>query len=112
MINVLSTSLNVPDIEEISVSGRLTEESNYIQLLVKYSDLTSAQKTVYTNGISVLSSKNYTRTSNTEVNLNIDRMTSVVIEEGIDDIDFQALTTTNKNKLNALFSLFTELIGQ
>ena len=109
MINVLSNSLNVPDIEEISVSGRLTEESNYIQLLVKYSDLTSAQKTVYTNGVSVLSSKNYTIISNTEVNLNIDRMTSVVIEEGTDTFDFETLSVGDQDALRALSLLFAEL---
>lgn len=109
MILGFSNTVTVPDIEELSVSGKLTAESTYIQLYVKYSDLTPAQKTVYTNGLAVISGKYFTEVSNTEAELSIDRMTSVVLEEGTNSVDFESLTATKKNKLNALFSLFSEL---
>lgn len=109
MITGISTNIASPNIETLSVSGRLTPESNYIQILVVKSDLSEDQQAIYTNGVNLVSGKFITKIINTTAELNIDRMTSVVIEEGINDIDFQALTTTKKNKLNALFSLFSEL---
>ena len=107
MVKIASNSVSVENIEVMS--GIIINENIPITFRITYSNLTPAQKTVYTNGLSVMSGKYFTEISNTEVELYIDRMTSTVLEEGTNSINFESLTATKKNKLNALFSLFSEL---
>lgn len=109
MISGFSNTVPVPDIEELSVSGKLTAESTYIQLYVKYSDLTAEQKIVYSNAVSLVSGKYFTNILNTPAELIIDRMTSEVLGEGTDNFDFNTMSDSDKDKLRSLSLLFYEL---
>ena len=112
MITGISTNIASPNIETLSVSGRLTPESNYIQILVVKSDLSEDQQAIYTNGVNLVSGKFITKIINTTAELNIDRMTSDSVEEGTDTFDFETMSVADQDALRALLGLFIELIGQ
>jgi methionine synthase I (cobalamin-dependent) len=107
MIRIISNSVSVENIEEIAVLGNYEDGNTNLHII--YSDLTPAQKTVYTNGLSVVSGKYFVEVSNTEIELSIDRMTSEVLEEGTDIFDFETMSDIDKDKLRALSMLFSEL---
>ena len=110
MITGISTNIPSPNIETLSVSGRLTPESEYIQILVVKSDLSEDQQTIYTNGVGLVTGKFITKIINTTADLNIDRMTSDIVEEGEDIFDFQNMSAEDQNALIALSGLFIELL--
>jgi len=109
MITGISTNIASPNIETLSVSGRVTPESNYIQILVVKSDLSEDQQAIYTNGVGLVTCKFITKIINTTAELNIDRMTSDIVEEGEDEFDFETMSDIDKDKLRALSMLFSEL---
>ena len=111
MINTFSTKIETPNTECIVVSGKVTPESNYIQILVIKSDLNEWQQAIYTNGVNLVSGKFITKIINTTAELNIDRMTSDSVEEGEDVFDFQTMSSEGQDALRDLSGLLIELIG-
>tara|TARA_R110000868_G_scaffold144281_2_gene363172 strand:+ start:336 stop:668 length:333 start_codon:yes stop_codon:yes gene_type:complete len=109
MITGISTNIPSPNIETLSVSGKPAPESSYIQLLVTKADLTTEQQLVYDTGVAVVAGKIITKIINTTAELNIDRMTSDIVEEGEDVFDFETLSEVDKDKLRNLLALFIEL---
>ena len=111
MITGISTNITSPNIETLSVSGRLTPDSEYIQILVVKSDLSEEQQAIYTNGVNSVAGKIITKIINTTAELNIDRMTSDSVEEGEDVFDFQTMSSEGQDALRDLSGLLIELIG-
>jgi hypothetical protein len=109
MIQVYTLASTIPDLEEISVAGKLTSESDYIQLYIRKSDLTEEQQVIYTEGIGLFSGKYFIVINNIVSELVIDRVTSETTIEGEDIFDFETLSEIDKNKLNNLLAFFIEL---
>lgn len=109
MIKGSSSQATLPNIEEISVAGKPTPESEYMQLYVRKSDLTEEQQATYTEGIGLVSGKYFTTINNTTSELVVDRVTSETTTEGEDVFDFETLSEVDKDKLRNLLALFIEL---
>lgn len=109
MITGYSFTATTPDIEEMSVTGELSPEHTNAQIYIRRSDLTVEQQTIYNNAVNIVSGKFRTLITNTTSNLAIDRATSEVLAEGVDNFDFETMSVADQDALRALLGLFIEL---
>lgn len=108
MINANSTTSDLPNLETMYVVGQATPEI-FISVSVFRDELTIEQQAVYDDAISVVADYNYNQIINTIAELDISRITSIVLTEGTDIQDFDAMSLVDQDKLRALLALLIEL---
>jgi hypothetical protein len=110
MIKGLSTQSTEPNIEVMFVFGNhLGEDGINLSVHIYYNELTPEQQAVYDDALNLVDDKYVNIINNTTSNLTINRVTSTVLTEGEDVLDFESLSETDKDKLRALLALFVEL---
>jgi len=108
MINVNSTTSDIPNLETIYVAGKATPEI-FISVSVFREELTVEQQAVYDAAVAVIAANNYNQITNTIAELDISRVTSLVLTEGTAVQDFDAMILADQDSLRALLALLIEL---
>ena len=108
MINATSTTSDLPNLETMYVVGQATPEI-FISLSVFRDELTVEQQDVYDTAIAVAAANNYNQITNTVAELEISRITSLVLTEGTVVQDFATMDVADQDKLRDLLALFIEL---
>lgn len=108
MIRSIASSTDLPNFEQLSVTGNATPEL-VVSCVVVRADLSVEEQLTYDEAIAVFSPDIYTEIINTEAELSIDRITSEVLVEDTENVDFEALSEIDKEKLRALLGLFISL---
>jgi hypothetical protein len=108
MIKSIASSTDLAGFEQMSVTGNATPEL-VISCLVVREDLSAADQITYDEAIALFSPDIYTEITNTIANLSISRITSQVLVEDTEDVDFDLLTEVDKDKLRALLAIFVTL---
>lgn len=106
MIRGTSITTDQPNIEQMLVSGEEVAGSgqNFICNLFR-EDLTVAEQAIYDDAIALVADTYYTEINNTTSALDISRVTSTVLADGTDVIDFQSLSVADQDKLRAFLAL-------
>ena len=109
MINGISTTTDIPNIEHMMVTGKSTPESEDMVLTVMREDLTVEQQTVYDAGVAIVSGNMFTVIDNTTSELQISRMTDQVLIEDTGEFDFATMDPADQDTLRDLLALFVSL---
>ena len=105
MITGFSTQVETEGIEHMLITGRESAESPMFVCNLFREQLLPEEQDVYDAGVGVVANNQLTEISNTTAILDITRMTSGVIIEGTETIDFESLSLADKDKLRALLAL-------
>lgn len=108
MIKSIASTTDLTGFEQMSVTGNATPEL-VISCVVIREELSAEDKVIYDEAVAVFSPDIYTEITNTIAELSIDRITSEVLVEDTENVDFEALSEINKEKLRALLGLFIRL---
>jgi hypothetical protein len=108
MIQAISISTDLPDIEVMAVSGT-SEPDAPLSCEVNRADLSPADQTTYDVAVALFLADQYTNINNTTAELSISRITSTPITVETEDVDFLALPEVDKDKLRNLLAVFISL---
>lgn len=109
MINGISTTTDIANIEHMIVMGKATPEGEVFTSTVMREDLTPEQQGVYDAGVALVSGNFVTTIDNTTSELTITRMTSDVVSEDEGVFDFTTMSEGDQDILRDLLALFVEL---
>lgn len=106
MIRGISVTTDQPNIEQMFISGEEVGGSGeFFTCNIYREELTPEEQSVYDAGVSVVNDNYYNIINNTVASLTINRITSTVLVEGEDVLDFEALPLEDQDKLRALLAL-------
>jgi len=108
MIKGESQTVEVPNYETMLFFGKATPELTITGSLF-YDELTAEQKITYDEVMPIVSGSYITTITNTEAELEINRLTSDVLSEEEAVIDFETLSEADKDKLRALLAILVSL---
>lgn len=110
MIRIESITTNIPDIEQVLIEGEAIEGSeNLFVCSIFKESLSEEDKLLYDDALALIASTYHTRINNTTSRLDISRTTSIVLSDGVSEIDFQSLSVDDQNKLKAFLALVIRL---
>jgi len=108
---IKGVSLHTPSsgVEEMFVSGSIDGSFvTDIRVHLVYADLNASERIIYDDALSLLGDNYLNNIINTVARLDINRVTSTSLVEGLDTSDFEAFSEPEKDKLSALLNLFIE----
>lgn len=107
IIGASITSTNA-GVETMFVSGNATPEI-FVAVSIFREELTVEDQLIYDNAISLVAPKYYNQIINTIAVLEINRITSTILADGEDVIDFELLSEADKNIFRDFLALVIEL---
>jgi hypothetical protein len=109
MINGISLTSDLPDMEQIFATGKDDPVNDPLTSIVIRADLTPAEQAVYDAGITVVAGNMWTKIENTTAELNINRITSSVVTEDEGVFDFATMSAADQDALRDLLALIVSL---
>lgn len=105
MIRTESITVNAPDIEQIFIEGEQVEgsEKRFACNIFRES-LSEEDKIIYNEALALIANTYKTKIENTTSRLDISRVTSNILPEGVSTIDFKSLSVEDQNKLKAFLA--------
>lgn len=105
MIKSIAGHTDLPEFEQLSVTGTSAPEV-LVSCIIVRADLSVDDQVTYDEAMDLFTPDCFTEITNTIADLSIDRITSEVLVEGTENLDFDSLTEVDKDKLRALLAIF------
>jgi hypothetical protein len=106
MVRATTTQATNPNIEQMFIAGDSDGLGNIFNSILRYEDLTPSEQTTYTNAVNLFALDGTTYVTNTNAELDISRMTSLVVDPELEQtVDFATMSPADQQTLRDFLAL-------